>query len=77
MLWTVYFEEKIQPCSKLRNSKKGLNFALVVELALLNFTYSSKIVTARPHNAVWPEYTTVQSSGPWFKLCDFLPQYAL
>ena len=58
-------------------AKKGLNFALVVELALLNFAYSSKIATARPHNAVWPEYTTVQSSGPWFKLCDFLPQYAL
>ena len=26
--------------------------------------YSSKIAKARPHSAVWSEYTSVQSSGP-------------
>ena len=30
--------------------------------------HSSNIVKARPHNAVWPEYPSVQSNGPWHKV---------
>ena len=29
---------------------------------------SSKIVKDRPHSAAWPEYPSVQSSGPWSML---------
>jgi hypothetical protein len=53
LLWTVYSEGKLQSCLKLRNfqnpfkcdksnclvHKKGLKFALVLELAKLNFSY--------------------------------------
>ena len=30
--------------------------------------HSSKIAKAWPHSADWPEYTSVQSSGPWSML---------
>ena len=53
--------------------KKGLKFALVVELSKLNFTYtyhSTKIAKARPGFDDRPEYPSVQinSSSPWPRL---------
>ena len=36
-----------------------------VSAAKIYLYHSSKIAKARPHSAEWPDYTSVQSSGPW------------
>ena len=35
-----------------------------VSAAKIYLYHSSKIAKPRPHNVEWPEYTSVQSSGP-------------